>query len=112
MSSRALAVVAVLLVASFGCGDLDGSAELTQSARRAPRKSMTDGEIVEDHDETKTPGATNVDPGNPNADTPPPAPTTQGTAAAEFALTLASATPTVNLGESVELDVTVEPKGG
>jgi hypothetical protein len=51
---------------------------------------------------------------NPNADTPAPPPSNPGTPSAngELAVTLSSNTPTVDLGQSIDLTVTVEPKNG
>jgi hypothetical protein len=51
-----------------------------------------------------------ADPVNPNASTPPPAPTTPGVATGTLAVTVDNATPSADLGGSIDLTVTVEPK--
>jgi len=110
-TSLLVALAAVLTVSAVGCGDAsDGS---TLGSRRA-RRTTTPPEVgaADDHDESDSEGEDGTDVGNPNADSKPNAPSTPGTAAPEFALTLAQNTPTVDLGESVELDVSIQPRNG
>ncbi|AKV03460.1 hypothetical protein AKJ09_10123 [Labilithrix luteola] len=52
------------------------------------------------------------DPGNPNANTPPAAPTSAGQASGQLAVTVSNAQPSADLGTNVTIDVTVEPKAG
>jgi hypothetical protein len=89
--------------------DAPGTTELTGSRLRGgpPAVGSTDG-----HDPADTTGANTPDTGNPNATSKPNAPSTTGTANAEFALTLANNTPTVGLGDSTQIDVSVQPKNG
>lgn len=108
-TSPLLAVAAVLAVTTFGCSDEETGSGL--QGRRSPRHTTAAG-LDDEHDETDTQGSTASDPGNPNADRAPSAPTTPGSNAAEFGLTLGSTTPTVDLGGSTDIDVTVEPKAG
>ncbi len=109
--SRALGLLlAVTSIAAFGCGDAnDGTLSSTRLRRNA---SPPAAGTVDEHDESDVEGADQTDPGNPNATSAPSAPTTQGTAASQFALTLTQDTPTVGLGESVDLDVAIESKNG
>lgn len=110
-TSLLVALASILTVTAVGCSDMNDGTGL--SSRRARRTSSPPAAgSVEDHDESDTEGEDDLDVGNPNADTKPNAPSTPGTAAPEFALTLAQNTPTVDLGESVDLDVSIEPKNG
>lgn len=89
-----------LLVA---CGDASSSS----GVQRRPNPTLPGGD-----DGEESIGENAPDPGNPNANTPPPAPATPGQTTGEVALTLSSATPAVDLGDQVELTVTIEPKAG
>jgi len=53
-----------------------------------------------------------ADPANPNATTPPAAPETPGTATGSIAVTVDDATPAVDLGGSIDVNVTIQPKDG
>lgn len=97
-----LVVGAVSLSLFAACGDASSSSGI----QRRPNPNLAGG--VDDG--LPADGENAVDPGNPNANTPPPAPTNPGQAAGEMAVTLSSATPLVNLGDQVEITVTVEPK--
>ena len=110
-TSLLVALAAVLTVSAVGCGDANDGSML--GSRRA-RRTTAPPEVgaADDHDADDTEGEDATDVGNPNADSKPPAPSTPGNAAPEFALTLAQNTPTVDLGESVDLDVSIEPKNG
>lgn len=101
------AIVAVTSVAA--CSDGDG----TQLVRRVRRgaSSTTQDDTTDDHDETDVEGESQIDTGNPNATSTPTAPTSAGTAASDFAVTLTNATPVVDLGQETSLEVTVAPKG-
>ncbi|MBX3210181.1 MAG: hypothetical protein KF764_34435 [Labilithrix sp.] len=109
-SSLLIALASILTATTFGCSD--GSDGSGLSSRRARRNSPPAAGTADDHDESDTEGSNDTDVGNPNADSRPDAPTTPGTSATQFAVTLAQNTPTVDLGESVDLDVSVEPKNG
>jgi hypothetical protein len=122
MRTLLLATAALFVVTTFGCNDGDTS-QLGMSSRRTPRKNTpvaTSDDDIESagegdenqHDPSASEGETAGDTGNPAADETPDAPASSGTASSDFGLTLASATPSVGLGEEVDLDVTIEPKGG
>ncbi|HSO33884.1 MAG TPA: hypothetical protein VLT33_15230 [Labilithrix sp.] len=86
------------------CGDASSSS----GVQRRPNPTLL-GNGVDDGQPTD--GEDAVDPGNPNANTPPPAPTTPGQAAGEMAVTVSTATPLVDLGGTVDITVTLTPKG-
>ncbi len=111
-TSLLVALASIVTVTAVGCSDANDGTGL--GSRHARRTTTAPPEVgaADDHDESDTEGETAGDVGNPNADTKPPAPSTPGTAAPEFALTLSQNTPTVSLGESVELDVSITPKNG
>lgn len=109
-SSLLIGLAAILTATTFGC--MDGSDSSGLSSRRARRNTPPAAGSADDHDVNDTEGANDADLGNPNADTRPDAPSSAGTAGTQFALTLANATPTIDLGESLDLDVSVEPKDG
>lgn len=105
------ALTSAFTVAAIGCGEMEDGSSL--SIRNSVRRNAPPAEgSSEDHDDDDTDGATTPDKGNPNATSKPGSPTSVGTAASEFALTLGSNTPTVGLGEQAEIDVTVQPKNG
>ena len=93
--------LSLLLVA---CGDASSSS----GVQRRPNPTLL-GNGVDDGEATD--GEDAVDKGNPNANTPPPAPTTPGTAAAEMAATVSAPTALADLGGSIDITVTVTPKG-
>ena len=97
----------------FACGD---GSQLTGGAYAARRGSTGKGVPApgsqEQHDDGDTDGVDDADEGNPNADETPNAPASQGTAAGGLGVTLSNATPTVDLGKSVDVDVNVQPKDG
>ena len=111
-TSLLVALASILTVTAVGCSDANEGSTL--GSRRARRTTTAPPEVgaADDHDESDTGDDDGPDVGNPNADTTPEAPSTPGTAAPEFALTLAQNTPTVDLGESVDLDVSIQPKNG
>src|SRR5947207_2294332 len=87
MRSQVLAAVILLALTGVACSDAgDGL-----SSRALRRSSPISGEP---HD-SEMDGANASDPGNPNATSAPRAPTTQGTAAKDFSVTLANVTPIV-----------------
>jgi hypothetical protein len=99
--SLVIGVVSLSLFAA--CGDASSSSGI----QRRPNPNLAGG--IDDGEPTE--GEDAVDTGNPNANTPPKAPTTPGTEAGEMAVTVSSATPVADLGDQVELTVTVTPKG-
>ncbi|MBX3259914.1 MAG: hypothetical protein KF782_09500 [Labilithrix sp.] len=109
-SSLLMALAAIVTATTFGCND--GSDSTGLSSRRARRNSPPAAGSADDHDANDTEGADDVDLGNPNANSRPDAPSTTGTAGEQFSLSLPNATPTIDLGESLDLDVSVEPKSG
>ena len=102
-------LASVLVFTALACAAEDESSSL--SSRRLRKDPAAEG-TTEEHDVNNLDGANAVDPGNPNANTRPNAPTTVGAAAPQFALAISQNTPVVNLGGSVDLDVIVEPKNG
>lgn len=109
-SALCLALLGIATSSLYACSDagtgIDGYA-----ARRGGGGVPAPGS-AEQHDDGDTDGEDATDPGNPNANTPPPAPNTPGTTAGELGLTLSTNTPAVDLGKSIDIDVTVEPKNG
>jgi hypothetical protein len=101
-----LACLSTLL--GLGCDD-GSSSQLTNGSHQ---RSSTGAGTAQDHDNEPTVGEHAVDPGNPNASASPNAPTTAGTSNPQFALSLGSSTPTLGLGDSTEIDVTVQGNGG
>lgn len=89
----------------FGCAAEEESSGTSRVRRGASTLAAgDDGEpSVGEHD---------VDDGNPNADTLPGAPTTQGANAPQFTVTLSDAQPALGLGEAKDINVTVTPKNG
>jgi hypothetical protein len=100
-SSLVVGVISLSLLAA--CGD----ASTSSGIQRKPNPLLAGGD-----DGQPSVGENDVDRGNPNANTPPPAPTNPGTASDKMALTLSSATPAADLGDQVQITVTVEPKAG
>jgi hypothetical protein len=96
-------VVGVASLSMFGCGDASSSSGI----QRRPNVSLPGGD-----DGEPSIGEDGTDPGNPNANAPPAAPATPGQTAGEFGVTLSNATPAVDLGDQLELTVTIEPKAG
>jgi len=92
--------LSLLLVA---CGDASSSS----GVQRRPNPTLPGGD-----DGQESVGENAPDPGNPNADALPPKPATPGQSTGEIGVTLSSATPAVDLGDQVELTVTIEPKAG
>ncbi|MDB4933342.1 MAG: hypothetical protein JWP87_314 [Labilithrix sp.] len=103
-----LPVLALATVSVAGCGDASSSTGIQRS--RGATKAIPDPGEPQDHD-PNTPDEP-ADAPNPNANTPPPAPATPGTVAGELGVTLSTATPATDLGTSLDLTVTVEPKAG
>jgi hypothetical protein len=107
MRNALLLVIAGLATVSLvACGDASSS---TNQRSRGPSDIPAAGSDQTD-DVTGTGGPS--DPANPNADTPPPAPTTTGKAAGNLAVALSSATPSADLGGSFDETVTVTPSAG
>lgn len=94
-----------LILSSFACGDAGTGSSL--GARRA----TTGKAPTADHSDDGDDGAAGTT-ANPNGTTAPPPPANPGTSTGEFTVALSNATPQVDLGESVDVDVTIEPKNG
>lgn len=107
-----LVLLGIATLSTFACSD---GTQLTSGAYAARRGGQgvppSPGTQVQ-HDDDDTEGADEVDPGNPSADETPAAPASQGTAAGGLAVTLSTATPAVDLGKSIDIDVSVQPKDG
>ena len=93
-------------ILAFGCGD--ASSSTTQRGHGATGIPAVGTDQMHDPNAPDEP----ADPVNPNASTPPPAPTTPGVAAGTLAVTVDNATPSADLGGSIDLTVSVEPKAG
>jgi hypothetical protein len=102
-------LVAIGLVALIGCGE-EVAAPTPRRASHATTTPVPAPGSQQAHD----PNAPEepADPANPNASTPPPAPATPGVAAGSFAVSVDNATPASDLGSSIDVTVTVEPKDG
>jgi len=81
---------------------------------KVPAKDDADEEDDVDEENGGDPsvGSNAVDTGNPNANTLPDAPATQGTAAQGFSIALDKDTPALDLGKETTVNVTVTPKNG
>ena len=86
------------------CGDASSSS----GVQRRPNPTLL-GDGTDDGQSSD--GEDAVDPGNPNANARPAAPTDPGKAAAEMAVTVSTPTALADLGGSVDITVTVTPKG-
>lgn len=98
-------VLALTMISVVGCGDASSSTGIQRSrggAAGIPNDPSEEPGAPQDPDQ----------PTNPNASTPPPAPATPGTAAGEIGVSLSTATPATDLGTSIDITVTVEPKAG
>ena len=100
-TTSVLGIIVCLASLAAACGDASTSGGLL-NRRGVPNP----GEQV-DHDDS-TDGADSSDPGNPNANTPPPAPGSGGQAGA-FSVTLSTNTPSADMEGSVPIDVTLTP---
>jgi hypothetical protein len=101
-----LPVLALTTASVIGCGDASNSSGIQRShgAANLPQDPTEDPNAPADPDPAQ--------PTNPNASTPAPAPTVPGTTAAQLGVTLSTATPATDLGTSIDVTVTVEPKAG
>lgn len=100
-----LPVLALTTISVVGCGDASPSSGIQRSRGGAiPAAGSDQAHDPNAADETP-------DQANPNADTPPPAPTTPGTAAATLEVAVSNATPATDLGTKLDVTVTVTPKG-
>lgn len=95
------------VVSAVACGD----ASTTSGSRlRGGNYVPAAGEPTE-HDPSDVDNG-GSDPGNPNATTAPPAPKDPAGQAEQFALTLSTTTPAVDLGGDVSIDVSVAQRNG
>ena len=97
-------VLALTMVSVVGCGDASSSTGI--------QRSRGAGGIPNDPSEEPGAPAEPDQAPNPNATAPAPAPTTPGTTAAQLGVSLSTATPATDLGTSIDVTVTVEPKAG
>lgn len=105
-----LVLLGISAASMFACSD---GTQLTSGAWAARRSSAPPAPgSQEQHDDGDTEGADESDPGNPNADDTPAAPATPGTTAGGLGVTLSNATPAVDLGKSIDIDVSIQPKDG
>jgi hypothetical protein len=106
-----LLALSVVVVGSMAACSAEGGDDLSGLSHLRAGGQGPPGEGSPQTDDNSDPGNT-PSTNNPNASATPNAPTTQGTANAEFGLTLANTTPTAGLGDQTEIDVTVVPKAG
>lgn len=114
MRSTHLVSVGSLAVASLLCGSVlcaCGDAATPGSILRHRSSGVPAAGSSEEHDPNDV-ANDGPDPGNPNASTPPAAPTSAGQASGQLAVTVSNAQPAADLGSSVSIDVTVEPQAG
>jgi hypothetical protein len=106
-----VALVPVFAVAalSVGCGD---AASTGGGIARNRGPSSTTPVIPNDPSEEEGALPDADQPENPNSSSPAPPPATPGTTAGELGVTLSTATPATDLGTSIDITVTVEPKAG
>ena len=101
-----LAILGLVTFSLIGCGDASSSTGVARSrGAKAPVEGTTpddDGTIADEPD----------DPANPNSDKPPAPPGTPGTTTGALGVTLSTATPATDLGTTVDITVSVEPKAG
>lgn len=97
--------VATLSLLVAACGD----ASTSSGNQRRPNPTLL-GNGVDDGQATD--GEDAVDKGNPNAGATPPPPTSAGTPGDAMALAVSTATPTVDLGGTTDVTVTITPKAG
>lgn len=107
-----LALLGIATASLFACSDANTGPMGSYAARRGGTGTPPAPGSNEQHDEGDTEGADEADPGNPNADSKPNAPANEGTAAGGLALALSNNTPAVDLGRSIDIDVSVTPKDG
>jgi hypothetical protein len=107
-----LLLLGIATASTFACSDGTQLTSGAYAARRGSTGSPPAPGSQEQHDDGDTDGADEADPGNPNADEQPTAPSSQGTTAGGLAVSLGNATPAVDLGKTVDIDVSVQPKDG
>lgn len=102
-----LAVACLASVSILGCGDASSS---TGNLRSRGASAVPPEGSDQDHD----PNAPDepADPVNPNANTLPSKPAEAGKPAGTLGVTLSTATPATDLGTTLDITVTVEPKSG
>lgn len=106
-----LALLGIGTLSLFACSDGTQLTSGSYAARRGSSGVPAPGS-QEQHDDGDTEGADEADPGNPNADETPTAPATPGTTAGSLGVTLSNMTPAIDLGKSIDIDVSVQPKDG
>jgi hypothetical protein len=107
-----LLLLGIATASVFACSDGTQLTSGAYGARRGNTGSPPAPGSQEQHDDGDTDGADDSDPGNPNADEQPTAPATPGSTTGAIAVTVDNATPTVDLGKSVDINVTVRPSDG
>lgn len=108
---RTALLAGVLASAAFAlvaCGNEDTTSSLADRRHSASTPPPVGSD--EQHDPNDVQGGDGTP--NPNADTPAPPPDNPGTTTGQLAATLSTATPTVDIGKSIDVTVTVEPKSG
>ncbi len=106
--SLILVYLALASLAAAACADMSNSSGLT--SRRYRKSTPAEGSAA-NHDDDETEGEDDTDVGNPNADSKPKAPSSPGTSSAQFSVSLAETTPTLGLGDALELTASITPKG-
>lgn len=116
-TSFVLGVVSVLALSSFGIACSQPVADDSSLAQRRANSSdgTDDGSSTDDtqgNDGQPSVGEHDTTPGNPNATSTPTAPTTTPTASSQFALAISNNTPAADIGDSVQVPITITPANG
>ncbi|HEY8077429.1 MAG TPA: hypothetical protein VIF62_25060 [Labilithrix sp.] len=88
------------------CGDASQSTGLVRHGVTSPDPGAADTHDPND------PGDQTSAPSNPNANQPPDQPSNPGTTSGSFDVAVDNATPAVNLGDKLDINVTITPKSG
>lgn len=102
-----IAIVGLATVTTLvACGDASDSTGIQRG-----RGAYVPGPNDDPSDDPNAPKDPDSAP-NPNATTPPAAPATPGTTAGQLGVALSNTTPATDLGTTIDITVTVEPKAG
>lgn len=109
--ASALAATSVACAVETADDTSAGLSHKPKTSKSKSSKTVEEGE-VDDTDGQPSIGVNVQDPTNPESTSVPTAPTTTGTAAPGFALSLDNKTPTVDLAADAKLAVTITPTNG
>ena len=113
MRNALLVAIGIVTVSLVACAEPPSSAGI-QRHKSAAGTGSAAAIPATGSDQAHDPTAPDepADPANPNSTSTPPPPATAGTTAGTLAVTLDNATPATDLGTSIDLTVTIEPKAG